>query len=156
METANFPQQQPIIPQAVNLMSYHADEKPYNNKTWTVLIPAINKSIFIISLLVLCLIDIPYLVKVPSLFIFFIPMVISILLFVVFLYIENDLKQSYKNSRSLLDILFVVLITIRNILFFLNVLPVIQILGIFAVGVLCIPYIIIYVFAIHRRDKASA
>ena len=156
METTNFPQQQPIAPQAINLMSELQAEKPFNNKIWTVIIPAINISIFVLSILVLCLIDIPLLIQEPGLFGFFIPMVISILLFVLFLYIENGLKVDYKNSRSLLDRLFVALIIFRNIIFFLNVLPFIQILGILVVLVTFIPYLIIYVFTIHKRDKVSA
>jgi len=128
-----------------------------NNKKWPKVIPRLNNGFLVISALLVFGIDLPILIMNLELAPFFFVMLCVLAIFVVFYLYENrKLKQKFSNSDSKLDSWFVVLVFIRNVVFVLNFIPLIQILGGLVLIYCGIPYLIIYYFWIRNRAKLVA
>ena len=91
-----------------------------------------------------------------SLLAFWIEMVVVLGIFGIFFYLENfSLKKRFENSRSTLDTWISVAIVIRNVIFVLNFIPVIQIGGGALLVLGGIPYLILYSILLNKRSKVS-
>jgi sterol desaturase/sphingolipid hydroxylase (fatty acid hydroxylase superfamily) len=109
-----------------------------------------------LSLILFLGLDLEILINSPNLLPFWIGMLVVMIIFICFYYYENSkLKKKYKNSRSNADVWLLVLNLIRNLVFLLNFIPLIQLLGIYALVLGIIPYLIIYGLAIAIRAKST-
>jgi hypothetical protein len=125
------------------------------NKTWTKVIPVINSIFLIIALGIFVMIDLPILYEDWSLLFFAYIMLAALGVFVIFTFLEMfPFRKRFEHSQSPIDGWLVVLIVIRNIAFVLNVIPFIQLLGMAAVGIGGIPYLILYAVLTVQRSKA--
>lgn len=127
-----------------------------DNKKWTKTIPQLNNGFMVICVLLAFGLDLMILFQSPELAPFFFAMLAVLAIFIVFYLYENrKLKQKFSNSDSKLDSWFVALVTLRNIVFVLNFIPFIQLLGGAALIFGGIPYLIIYYFLIRARNKSA-
>ncbi|MEY2664420.1 MAG: hypothetical protein RIT04_228 [Candidatus Parcubacteria bacterium] len=91
-----------------------------------------------------------------SLFMFWAEMLAVIAIMWAFVHYENKvLSPRYMSSTSKLDKWISALIALRNIVFFLNLIPGIQILGFMLLVWGGIPYLLIYFLIIHARNKSA-
>jgi hypothetical protein len=126
-----------------------------NNLKWTKVIPRINKRLMIISLILFLVVDLFILIIEPELFPFWAAMAVVMVIFVGFYRYENNtLKERFANSNSRLDSSFIALTTIRNVVFVLNFIPFIQLLGGAVLIFGGVPYLIVYYFMIRARNKS--
>ncbi len=132
----------------------------YENKYWSTWIPSINKLFMLLSLVVMFLIH-PFILVTDALglgeiaLIFYGIMFFPLAIFVGFYLYENKkLKARFANTQSKTDPWFLILIIIRNIVFGLNFIPFIQIIGAGALGLGIIPYLLIYYFLVRARNKS--
>jgi hypothetical protein len=124
------------------------------NTTWSKGIPRTNIGFLIISLLLVFGLDLTILVGSPELAPFYIEMLVVLVIFGVFFYRENRiLNKRFAHSRSTLDAWITTLVVIRNIVFVLNFIPLIQIGGAAALVFGGIPYLIIYSILLSKRSK---
>jgi hypothetical protein len=79
-------------------------------------------------------------------------------IFGVFYYLENFIfKKRFASSISSLDNKIIGLIWVRNIIFVLNFIPLIQLIGWLGISVLGAPLLVIYIILIiRRRDVAQS
>lgn len=127
------------------------------NKKWTKIIPTTNHIFMVISVLLVFGLDLVILFSSPELAPFFIEMLVVFAIFVMFYVYElSTLKKKFSNSESRSDTWFVALVIIRNVVFVLNFIPFIQILGGIALIFGGIPYIGIYFFLLRRRKEVLA
>jgi len=127
-----------------------------NNRLWLKVIPIINIVSLVISIALVFGLDLVILISSPMLYPFWIEMLIVFVISLVFIYYENSVyKHKYSNSFSKLDGFIVALVVIRNIVFVLNFIPFIQIIGAIAAIFGIIPYLIIYLILLSQRKKAS-
>ena len=137
-----------------------ADNNPTNvgveNKIWTKGIHRTNTIFMVTSLFLVFGLDLLILINNPFLAPFYIAMVVVLGIFGAFYYYETRaLKKKYSNSSSKLDIWIYVLVVIRNLVFVLNFIPLIQILGGMALLFGALPYLIIYnIILLRLRPKA--
>lgn len=124
------------------------------NKYWSKIIPSSNSTFMVISLGLFLGLDLMILVTNPGMYPFWAAMLVVIVIFAAFYYYENyKLAKKFKKTKSKADVWILVLVTIRNVVFVLNFIPFIQILG---AGILIlggIPYIILYYIALMARSK---
>jgi len=124
------------------------------NKVWEKYIPLSNKVCMIISLLLFLGLDLYIVITNPELFSFWMIMAGVMAIFAGFYYYENKkLSERFRFSQSKLDRWILFLVWLRNIIFILNFIPVVQLFVMFAVGVLGIPYVLIYGLIVWRRYK---
>lgn len=124
------------------------------NKYWTKYIFRTNKWLMILSLILFLGLDLIILIMSPGLFIFWAAMAVVMLIFWGFYRYENTtLKDRYANSSSKLDPWFIALVALRNLVFILNFIPVIQLLGGAALIYGGIPYLIVYYLMVRSRNK---
>ena len=124
------------------------------NTTWSKRIPRTNLGFMAVSLLFVFGLDLIILINETDLWPFFVAMLVVLSIFVVFYFIENYvLKKKFSTSRSRLDTWIVVLILVRNIVFVLNFIPGIQILGGAVLVFGGIPFLIIYGLLLSSRSK---
>ena len=127
------------------------------NKYWAKYIFRTNKWLMILSLILFLGLDVVILVMSPDLFIFWAVMAVVMLIFWQFYRYENStLNERFANSDSKLDSRFVALVVLRDIVFVLNFIPFIQLLGAGALVVGCIPYLIIYFNMLRARNESIA
>jgi hypothetical protein len=101
----------------------------YANPVWGKIIPRTNKGFGVVYIAFLVL-DGIVVAFMPALAAFLIPMAGVMLIFWLFLRFENAaLKNRFASSKSPLDGLIFAIIVIRNFVFLLNIIPVIQLLG---------------------------
>lgn len=129
------------------------------NIRWTKTIPGLNKKITIVATIIFLVEFI--LVGGPLAFSnswvgpFAVIMVCVLALLGGFNYFESTkLAKKYATSHSNLDGWFVLLTTFRNVTLILNVLPFIQLLGIAALVFGGIPYLIVYILLVLKRNKS--
>ncbi|MDP3989352.1 MAG: hypothetical protein Q8P93_03905 [bacterium] len=128
-----------------------------DNKKWSKIIPWLNIGFMVISALSVFVLDLPLLIRSPELAPFFYVMLVVLAIFIAFFLYENrTLKRKFANSDSRLDSWFVRLVILRNLVFLLSVIPVIQIGGTAAMVFGGIPYIIIYSRMLRARNKSIA
>ena len=127
------------------------------NKHWTKNIPRSNKGFMVVSLLLFLGLDLFILISEPDLLVFWLAMLVVMLIFVAFYYYENyKLAVKFETSTSKLDPWILALVALRNVVFVLNFVPVIQILGGMALIFGGVPYLIVYYFVIKARHKSVA
>jgi hypothetical protein len=131
-----------------------------NNTKWTNVIPGINKIFTIISVGVFVVVVLSF--GGPSVFtssdlaVFAFAMLGTVIVIGAINYFETfSLAKRYVNSNSRLDTWFTVLAVLRNLVLFLSVLPFIQIIGMYAMVFGGIPYLIVYYFLVHARNKSA-
>jgi hypothetical protein len=126
-----------------------------DNKYWTKYIPWANKGFMVISLLLFLGLDLYILINEFDLLPFWLAMLVVMAIFVSFYFYENRiLKVKYATSESKLDIWLIVVVAIRNIVFVLNFIPLIQILGGMLLVFGGVPYLIAYYFMMRARNRA--
>jgi hypothetical protein len=104
------------------------------NTIWTKRIPKINIGFMIPSLLLVFGLDLIIILSSSDLKSFWDMMLIVIAIFIVLLCLENFVfSKMFAGSTSSLDKGILTLITIRNILFLLNFIPFIQLLGLLVI-----------------------
>jgi hypothetical protein len=144
---------------ATNTSTQGAGAYVANNTKWNKVIPRINKlsSIVAVGIFLVAFFSFGGFSVFSDLDIGFFAMIMIAVIYVLggINYFENSvLVKKYSNSTSTLDTWFVTLTTLRNIVFILNVIPLIQILGIIALVFGGIPYLIVYYFMIRSRNKS--
>ncbi|KKQ58130.1 MAG: hypothetical protein UU52_C0014G0009 [Candidatus Levybacteria bacterium GW2011_GWB1_41_21] len=126
------------------------------NKIWLKVIPRTNTGFMVVSLLLVFGLDLVILLASPDLAPFFIAMVVVLGIFGIFYYIENRIfKKKLETTLSKKDKWISLLIILRNLVFLLNFIPYIQILGGLALIFGGIPYLIIYFFLLRYRRKET-
>ena len=129
-----------------------------NNTKWTKVIPRINKIYTIVSVGAFVIVVLSF--GGPSVFtsdlaVFAFAMLGTIIVIGAINYFETfSLAKKYENSNSRLDTWFVVLSVLRNIVLFLSVLPLIQVIGMVAMVFGGIPYLIVYYLMVRSRSKS--
>lgn len=133
--------------------SYIAD-----NKKWTKIVPWLNVGFMVVSALLVFGLDLMILILSGGLLApFFFIMLVVLTIFTTFFFYENrTLKRKFANSDSKLDSWFVALVVLRDLVFVLNFIPFIQILGGVALIFGGIPYLIVYYFMLRVRNKSTA
>lgn len=132
-----------------------------DNKYWSKWIPGTNKLFMLLSLLVMFVVH-PFIIVTDALGIgtetalfFYGVMFIPLVIFGIFYRYENNkLSNQFGSTRSGTDPWFLILIVIRNIVFGLNFVPFIQIIGAGALVLGIIPYLLIYYFLFRARNKS--
>jgi hypothetical protein len=104
------------------------------NSIWTQGIPSINNIFIVLSLLLVFGLDFLIIVGSSSLLPFWFMMLGIFAVFSVLFFLENFLfRKKFSNTISALDKWISVVIVIRNIIFLLNFIPLIQLLGLAAI-----------------------
>ncbi len=132
-----------------------------DNKYWSKWIPVTNKIFMLLSLLVMFVVH-PFIIVTDALGIgtetalfFYGIMFIPLVIFGIFYRYENNkLSNQFGSTRSGTDLWLLILIVIRNIVFGLNFVPFIQIIGAGALVLGIIPYLLIYYFLVRSRNKS--
>ncbi|MEK9176809.1 MAG: hypothetical protein AAB923_00780, partial [Patescibacteria group bacterium] len=123
-----------MIEPAPLTMPTHAPTPSSPNSLWAKVIPRTNKSFAVICAAFLVL-DAVIVAFNTSLAPFLIPMAVVMLVFYGFYRFENTvLKKRFSASTSSLDKYILILVVIRNLVFLMNVIPVIQLLGFMALA----------------------
>ena len=147
--------QSQIIPVVVtNATSDSSNAPKTENKIWSRYIPVINIGVMIVSAIFVFGIDLSILIQSPGLILFWIEMLVVFSIYFGFLIYENR-GNKFRNSKSPLDIAFLLLVIVRDFIFFLNFIPVIQIGGGIALFSGGIPYLLVYLFLIKQRSKVK-
>jgi len=124
------------------------------NTIWSKRIPRTNMGFMIVSLLLVFGLDLAFIINEPDLISFWVAMLVVLCIFGIFFYCENYVfKKRFSSSQSKLDTWISVLAVIRNLVFVLNFIPYIQILGGIVLVFGGIPYIIIYGILIKKRSN---
>jgi len=121
-----------IVHNTVNTDNF-TTESSFVNKIWKYYIPAINKIFLVLYLILILIVDLYIIIKNPNLTFFW-----AIMLFVFSIYylgcflVENrGLKKKLEYAHvGNLDYIILILIIFRNIIFLLNFIPGIQLIGI--------------------------
>lgn len=107
------------------------------NTIWTKGIPRTNIVFMIISLLLVFGLDLFIIISSPSLMSFWYMMLGVLAVFSIFFFLENYLfRKKFSDSKSALDGWIYAIIFARNIIFILNFIPLIQLLGL-----MLLPYV---------------
>lgn len=123
------------------------------NRTWSKSIPAFNNISMIISLILVFGLDLMILIGTPSLAPFYYEMLFVLVIFGLFFFYENYIaSKKFSDSSSSLDKWFLSSITVRNIIFIINFIPLAQILGGLLLFFGGIPYLIFYLIMMYRRE----
>ncbi len=132
-----------------------ATEQPLlGNKIWSKRIPGSNKIAMVVSLILFLVVDLYILITLPELLVFWLAMLAVMVIFCAFYYYENNkLAPKFLYSQSKLDYWILTLAGLRNLVFILNFIPFIQLLGGAALIFGGIPYLIVYFILIHLRSK---
>src|SRR3989344_1875320 len=105
------------------------------NTIWTKGIPRTNMVFMVISLLLVFGLDLLIIISSPSLSPFWFIMLGVLAVFAIFFYLENFVfRRKFANTTSVLDKWISIIIVLRNIVFILNFIPVIQLLGLAIIG----------------------
>lgn len=125
------------------------------NKIWSGFIPRINKIFLILSSIFVFGLDLIILIGSSfSLLGFWIEMLLVFGIFVIFFRLENySYKNKFAYTKSALDPWILTLVIFRNCIFFLNFIPLIQVLGVYVGITVGVPYLIVYLILISIRSK---
>ena len=127
-----------------------------DNILWTKVIPRTNRVTLILSFLLVFGLDLWILITSPSLFPFWAMMLANFAAFMLFFYLENFIFYSkFANIKSKLDPFILTLIILRNGVFILNYIPLIQLLGLAIWVGASIPAILAYLLLLWFRSKKS-
>ncbi|MSU54477.1 MAG: hypothetical protein EXS48_01375 [Candidatus Staskawiczbacteria bacterium] len=109
--------------------------KSNQNTIWTKGIPRTNMVFMIISLLLVFGLDLLIIISSPELSPFWFVMLGVLAVFAVFVYLENFIfSKKFAGTTSALDKWITIIICIRNVIFVLNFIPLIQLLGLAIIG----------------------
>jgi len=124
---------------------------------WAKSIPRTNKGFMGIALVLVFGLDLVILISSGfSLMPFWIEMLTVLGVFVFFLLLENYvLSKKFSNTRSALDQWILGLIVARNLIFLLNFIPLIQLLGMMLNIYAAAPFFIVYTILVFYRSKQS-
>ena len=102
---------------------------------WAKRIPRINKVFMIIFLVLVFGLDLLILISSPSLAPYWYIMLGVLAIFAIFFYLENFIFcKRFAGTQSSLDKWISAIVVIRNIIFLLNFIPLIQLLGVLLLG----------------------
>lgn len=105
------------------------------NTVWTKNIPRTNKIFMVLSLVLVFGLDLFIIISNPSLASFWSIMLAILAVFVVFFCLENFVfSKKFANTTSSVDKWISMIIAIRNLIFVLNFIPLIQLLGLALLG----------------------
>jgi hypothetical protein len=145
----------PIILQ-INPTETQSSSNSSDNRLWIKIIPGTNRVFLILSLLLVFGLDLIILISSPSLFPFWAMMLANLVASLTFFYFENFLfYKKYAHTKSKLDLYILILIIIRNLVFILNYIPLIQLLGLAIWTGFSIPYLLAYCLILWFRSKKS-
>jgi len=142
---------------ATNTNTQGAGAYVANNTKWNKVIPRINKIFTIVSVYVFVVVVsiIGPSVFISDLKVFAFAMLGTVIAIGAINYYETfPLAKRYANSNSRLDTWFIISAVLRNLVLFLSVLPLIQVIGMVAMVLGGIPYLIIYYFMVRSRNKS--
>ena len=122
--------------------------------SWANAIPKLNRITMIACLALFIFVDTIILVDNPELIMFWVIMAGVMVLCTVFYYLENYVfAPRFAKTRARLDTFIFGLIAFRNLVFFLNVIPVIQVIGMWTIVFAGIPWLLAYGWSIHLRYR---
>jgi hypothetical protein len=122
------------------------------NSMWAKIIPKINNAFMIISLVLVFGIDLLIIILDSSLIEFWYKMLEVFAVFACFFFFENFVfNKKFVNSTSALDGRIRFIIVIRNLLFLLNFIPFVQILGLMVILPVGLIIGSIYILLINAR-----
>lgn len=122
---------------------------------WIRRIPIINTTFMATSLVLVFGLDLLIAVSSPELRPFWYAMLIVFGVFSFFLYLENFvLRKKFTNNIPTIDNWITFVIVVRNIIFFLNFIPLIQILGMLIVVYVGWAVLLLYIGFMIARVKA--
>jgi len=132
---------------------YESNELKKQNSIWTKIIPRTNMVFMIISLLLVFGLDLLIIISSPSLRPFWYMMLAVMGVFLVFFFLENFFfSKKFANSKSALDPWISVIIVVRNLIFLLNFIPLIQLLGLMLLPYVFAPVcLVLYIILIICR-----
>ncbi|OGG50817.1 hypothetical protein A2704_06485 [Candidatus Kaiserbacteria bacterium RIFCSPHIGHO2_01_FULL_54_36b] len=134
--------------------SLGAASVPGKSRVWTAVIPGINISFLAGYLGLLLGIDYPILQAQPELARFWYIMLAVFAIFAVFFLLETFIfRQKFATTRSGSDGGVVTIVVIRNIIFLLNFIPGIQLIGMAALPTVGSVLLIAYIGLIVRRSR---
>lgn len=135
--------------------SVHATENGVGeNKFWTKHVQRSNNSTLYFTLGMLLTVDLVILILSPGLFPFWIAMAAVVAGLYGFIYFENHyLGPKFQHTDSKLDYWILTMVGIRNLVAAINVIPVIQLIGMAALTFLALPYLVVYSLLIYFRFK---
>lgn len=135
------------------------------SKIWTHAIPWTNRAFMLVALGLFFGLDTPILIQSMNdnsslthevLGQFYAMMVGTLVVFCVFYFLENRVfSKEMGRTASKLDIGVLMLVIMRNIVFILCLIPVIQLLGLAATFFLGIPFVVGYTVLISLRSKKA-
>ncbi|MBP6868833.1 MAG: hypothetical protein KBC16_01855 [Candidatus Pacebacteria bacterium] len=144
----------PAPPQTVWLSEENrVGNGPVVSKIWGTFVPASNKSFLVASCILIFTLDLFILVTSPALYPFFIEMIAVLGIGYLFTLRERAYTKMFASSTHKIDGFILSLIEIRHFVFFLNFIPLIQMLGAWLTAFVGIPYLIAYAIAIQYRKK---
>lgn len=127
---------------------------------WTKGIPRTNIRFMVVSLLLVCGLDLTIAVSSPDLMDFWYIMLGVLAVFLVFFYIENFVfSKKFADTKSGLDPWIFAMILVRNIIFVLNFIPLIQLIGLAAdmyIGwIVTLIYVVLIVFRFNQPQSVN-
>jgi hypothetical protein len=126
--------------------------------SWSKTIPVINYIFFGLSLALILGVDVPIVVQSSELSGFLMVMFVVLAVFAIFLVLENFVfSKKFASTHSGIDVGLNILIVIRNVIFLLNFIPLIQLLGL--VGIFYVGWLILIlyiIFIIYRFGHSTA
>lgn len=126
-----------------------------NNIIWAKEIPRTNKVFLIFFLLLVFGVDLMIILNSPDLFGFWVIMLVLFVGFCVFFYIENYIfSKKLTASRSSLDSWIFLVVILRNLLFLLNFILFIQLLGLIGLPTAGSGLLVAYIVLIVLRMRA--
>jgi len=143
------------VTDGLNVSDASTDKQPKN--LWRTTIPKSNTGSLRFAIGFFLIVDTTILVLTGfSLFMFWAAMLAVIAIMWAFVHYENKvLSPRYMSSTSKLDKWISALIGLRNAIFFLNLIPVIQVLGFTLLVWGGIPYLLSYILIIQARNKSD-
>ena len=124
------------------------------NKFWIKVIPRTNTLYLLVCGVLFILVDSMILAANPELFQFWAFMAGVLVIFLCFYYFENTYSsKKLSSTQSPLDSWIFALIMLRNIVFVLNLIRLIQLIGMMALAFFGIPYLIGYALLFYYRFK---
>lgn len=125
--------------------------KPIKSSLWTSKIPRINMISFVIYVILLLFVDLSIVITSPSLLEYFYMMLFVFGTFMVFFILENALLCRKFTDYQDIDYVILVLIVVRNLIYLLNFIPLIQLVGILIAYTFGIVIVILYITLIVLR-----
>ncbi len=127
------------------------------NKIWSKIIPFMNKWTMIISLILIFTVDFYVIVESPEFIMFWAIMFAVLGVFFIFYKLEKNkyIPKFRQQRQSRLDKWIASFVFVRNIIFILNFIPFIQLLGLATLFWGGLPMLIFYIIVIKMRNNES-